>query len=89
LWFTGVTKAADLRASISQHGIRGDVEFQYNNLVLEVNGSLPEEQLELSIKVNLQTFMDVDPGSYNWAVYELPVEYTKPIACDKGYVGER
>ena len=33
--------------------------------------------------------MDVEPGSYTWAIYDLPVEYTQAIACDKGYLGEK
>lgn len=33
--------------------------------------------------------MDTEQGLYNWAVYDLPVEYTKPIMCDPNYLGEK
>jgi hypothetical protein len=37
----------------------------------------------------LDSHMDVEPASYSWSLYDLPVEYTQPIACDKGYLGEK
>ena len=85
---------AELQAEISQYGIKGSVIFHYEQAekveteseFLNGNGS---SSLGLFIQLNLQTLMDVEPSSYNWAVYDLPVEYTQPIACEKAYLGEK
>lgn len=79
---TEVLATQDLFAHFSQNGIRGDVQFISNNEGGQISPSF-------TIKVNLRTLMDTEQGIYNWAVYDLPVEYTKPIKCDPNYLGEK
>merc|ERR1712071_663631 len=69
----------DLNAYFSQNGIKGDVRFIDDR----------NTDSSLTIRVDLKTLMDAETGLYNWAVYDLPVEYTKPIACDQQYLGEK
>lgn len=79
---TDVLAGQDLFAHYSQNGIRGDVQFISNNEGARFNSSF-------TIRVDLRTLMDTEQGLYNWAMYDLPVEYTKPIMCDPNYLGEK
>jgi len=48
-----------------------------------------ERNYTATIQVNLRSDNGLEPGLYNWAVHELPVEYTQQASCDKGYLGEK
>lgn len=74
----------DLFSFYSQHGIKGDIQITYLS-----NEEAAQYNATATIRVNLQSHMDVEPGLYNWALYDLPVEYTQPTACDKGYLGDK
>lgn len=79
-----ISNNVELFAFYSQHGIRGDIQITH----------LSKDEAELynataTITVNLQTHMEIEPGQYNWVLYDLPVEYTQPTACDKGYLGDK
>ncbi len=73
-------------AFFSQHGVKGFIQITHH---FQEIGPENENSTKGTIKFDLDTHMDVEPASYNWAVYDLPVEYTQPIGCDKGYLGEK
>lgn len=81
-----IPKTPDLYAFYSQHGIRGTVKIMYS---LQENGPEIVNNTKGTINFELDSHMDVEPASYTWALFDLPVEYTQPIACDKGYLGEK
>ena len=76
-----ILRTTDLVAFFSQHGIKGSIEITH---IHESDNSTKG-----TITFDLDTLMDVEQASYNWAVYELPVEYTQAIGCDKGYLGDK
>ena len=80
------TKTSDLYAYFSQHGIKGTVKIMHN-----VKEKDPENlnNTKGTFMFELDSHLDVEPASYSWSLYDLPVEYTQPVACDKGYLGEK
>ena len=89
----GTITASDveLHAFFSQHGIKGSVRIAHHPVENNTESAeLPvEERNTTTIEVILESHMDVDPAPYNWAIYELPVEYTQSVSCDKGYLGDK
>lgn len=80
------TRTSDLYAYFSQHGIKGSVKIMHN-----VKETDPENlnNTKGTFIFEMDSHMDVEPASYSWSLYDLPVEYTQPVACDKGYLGEK
>ncbi|XP_046653346.1 uncharacterized protein LOC124344000 [Daphnia pulicaria] len=83
---TDTTRTSDLYAYFSQHGIKGSVKIMHN-----VKETDPENlnNTKGTFIFEMDSHMDVEPASYSWSLYDLPVEYTQPVACDKGYLGEK
>ena len=89
-----IASDVELHAFFSQHGIKGIVRIIHHHNEENSTESAGEEtpvdvRNTTTIEINLESHMDVDPAPYNWAIYELPVEYTQSISCDKGYLGEK
>lgn len=66
--------------------MKGDVQITH---FLEPASEDEERNYTATIQINLRSDNGVEPGLYNWAVHDLPVEYTQSAACDKGYIGEK
>lgn len=90
-----ISSDVELHAFFSQHGIKGIVRIIHHHHNEEKSSESEgdttpvEERNTTTIEINLESHMDVDPAPYNWAIYDLPVEYTQSISCDKGYLGEK
>lgn len=84
LWLGSGGSSVELHAFYSQHGIKGEVIITHHG-----DEEVEERNHTITIKVNLRSDSGVEPGSYNWAIHDLPVEYTQPTSCDKGYLGEK
>lgn len=81
-----ISKTPDLYAFYSQHGIKGTIRITYS---LQDSDTENVNNTKGTINFELDSHMDVEPASYTWALFDLPVEYTQPVACDKGYLGEK
>lgn len=79
-----MSQSVELYALYSQHGIRGDIQITHLS-----KEEIDEHNATAIITINLKTEMETEPGQYSWTLYDLPVEYTQPTACDKGYLGDK
>ena len=57
----------DLIASVSQHGVRGEIKF---------TGAGDDGAAVTSVTADLEVSLGSE-GEYTWGIYEFPIDYTK------------
>ena len=57
----------DLIASVSQHGVRGEIKF---------TGAGDTDGAAVLVTADLEVSLGSE-GEYTWGIYEFPIDYTK------------